>query len=236
MIGQLGAEYAHRMTNVVGSIPVRVNLIKENLPPAALQQPVVVRELEGILSDTDHLLRAAVEMWRTTDQSELTDVSVNDLLETAIEHVWVSLPTLAGLVEVKKHFVANLPSVHLEKRRLLYTLESIIRNGLEAMPQGGILTVCTRQALIREQPCVEICISDTGVGIPATQMPEVFDLFFTTKMTGLGFGLWRDQMYVRGLGGTIELESSEGEGTTVTVKIPVMSRGEEDSEVRRRMA
>ena len=111
----------------------------------------------------------------------------------------------------------------MERNKLLDTLVSVIQNGVEAMPEDGTLTLATRRGTIGDKPCIEIVVSDTGVGIPADHLPKIFDLFFTTKEKGLGFGLWRDRVFIKNLGGDIEVSSVVGKGTTFIIKIPVPS-------------
>ena len=121
---------------------------------------------------------------------------------------------------VDKDITANLPLIYVERKKLLDTLFSIVQNGVEAMPEGGTLTLATRLGSLGDQPCIEVVVSDTGVGIAADDLPKIFDLFFTTKAKGLGFGLWRDRMFAKNLGGDIDVNSTVGEGTTFTIKLP----------------
>ena len=100
------------------------------------------------------------------------------------------------------------------------TLINLIRNAVEATPKKGTLTFVTREIFIRNTPGVEIVISDTGQGIPQDTLPKIFELFFTTKTQGLGLGLWRDRVFIKRLGGDIEVKSQVERGTTFVIKIP----------------
>lgn len=130
---------------------------------------------------------------------------------------------MEGRIKVKRMFQQGVPPAFVERNKLLDTLVSMIRNSVEAMPDEGTLTVSTRNSRIKGNPCIEITISDTGAGIPTSDLSKIFDLFFTTKDEGLGFGLWRDKAFIKGLGGDIEVKSREGEGSTFVIRIPVDS-------------
>ena len=96
-------------------------------------------------------------------------------------------------------------------------LTNILRNALEAMPDGGKLSITTR----RQADSLEIRISDTGAGIPQSDIPTIFDPYFTTKENGTGLGLAIAKKAVNDCDGTISVESSIGMGTTFIMALPV---------------
>ncbi|MEO0249781.1 MAG: ATP-binding protein, partial [candidate division WOR-3 bacterium] len=221
LMSDVAAEFAHRMSNLAGTIPVRVEMAREMLDPRNARDARVIRELDSIGSDAKLLLDAAQEIKKTTEVKAPELVDVNAELEIARGRVWASKPEAEGRIQVRMDLSAGLPPLYVERNKLVDTLVSVIQNGVEAMPEGGTLTLTTRQGTIGNKPCVEIVVADTGEGIPAEHLPKIFDLFFTTKEKGLGFGLWRDRLFVKNLGGDIEVNSEVGEGTTFTIRIPV---------------
>ncbi len=92
-----------------------------------------------------------------------------------------------------------------------------MRNALEAMPRGGVLTVRTRT----EDSGVVLSVEDTGEGMNARTRERAFDDFYTTKTTGSGLGLAFVRRVVEAHGGRVTLTSHEGRGTTVTLRLPV---------------
>jgi signal transduction histidine kinase len=100
---------------------------------------------------------------------------------------------------------------------------NILMNAVDAMPEGGRVTVSTNRQERGESPFVEVHIADTGVGIPPEDLPRIFDPFFTTKDVGKATGLGLSVSYgiVRAHGGFIEVKSEVGAGTTFTVALPV---------------
>ena len=95
-------------------------------------------------------------------------------------------------------------------------LSNLILNAIQAMPDGGSLTV----AVSSTDEHVIITVKDTGVGIPKESIPKIFEAFFTTKAQGQGLGLSICKKFVEANGGSIEVESEEGKGTIFTVKLP----------------
>lgn len=103
---------------------------------------------------------------------------------------------------------------------LASALENLMKNGMEAMPSGGTLTVST--ALTQDdEPRVVLSVQDTGAGFDARAKEQAFELFFTTKATGSGLGLAFVRQVARAHGGDAALTSREGAGTTVSVTLPL---------------
>jgi signal transduction histidine kinase len=101
---------------------------------------------------------------------------------------------------------------------------NILWNAIEAMPQGGLLTVTT--GIDPRQATVEVHIIDTGTGIPEANLERIFEPFFTTKEEGKGVGLGLSVAYgaIRQHHGEIQIQSRVGEGTHVTVQLPAGPR------------
>jgi hypothetical protein len=93
-------------------------------------------------------------------------------------------------------------------------------NARDAMPDGGKLVIMSGPAP-NESGMVQLSIADTGTGIPADVLPKLFDIFFTTKTSGTGLGLWLAYRTLREHSGKIEVESKPGQGTKFTLTLPV---------------
>src|SRR5262249_19168164 len=105
--------------------------------------------------------------------------------------------------------------IDLMKQALL----NVVINGVQAMPQGGPLTISTR----REEDIAIAEIRDHGAGIPQDAQDKIFEIDFTTKKEGSGIGLAQTYQILQWHYGTVEFESNEGEGTTFRFRIPVLS-------------
>jgi two-component system NtrC family sensor kinase len=125
-------------------------------------------------------------------------------------------------VEILKIFSDKLPLIQIERNTFLDVLTSIVKNGVEAIEDQGTVTIKTDLTVRVEKKFLEIQVSDTGKGILPSDLPKIFDLFYTTKGgKGLGFGLWRDRTFIKRLGGEIDVESELGKGSIFTIRIPV---------------
>jgi signal transduction histidine kinase len=145
---------------------------------------------------------------------------INEIVEHAL--LLADADIKASGVEVKKGFAPDLPPLMVDRRRLLQALLNTIRNGAQAMPDGGVLGVVTRVRHSDDQRVrLEIEVSDTGVGIPPRALKQVFDPFFSTKIRGSGLGLAVTLRIIRDHGGDIDVYSDEGQGTTFVMCLPL---------------
>jgi signal transduction histidine kinase len=119
-------------------------------------------------------------------------------------------------VKVSVKISEDFPMFNVDTPLLKRVLSNLILNAIQAMPNGGSLTV----AVSSTNEHVIITVEDTGVGIPRENMPKIFESFFTTKAQGQGLGVSICKKFVEASGGSIEAESEEGQGTTFTVKLP----------------
>jgi hypothetical protein len=112
----------------------------------------------------------------------------------------------------------GLPLTRMAASALSTALSNIMENALESMPRGGRLTFTAG----REDDHIRIRITDTGCGIAPEDLDAIYDPFFTSKAQGVGLGLTMVHQVVRDHHGEIDIQSQEGKGTTVTIRLPVM--------------
>jgi len=143
-------------------------------------------------------------------QMVATDLSV--LIRRSVEEA--SPP---ANIDVTLKLGEGLEVVTIDQVKIRRVLDNLVRNALEAMPHRGCLNVEAE----RSGDEVIIKVSDTGVGIPEEDMPNLFKSFHTTKPKGMGLGLAYCKRAVEAHGGKIAVESKEGEGATFTVTLPV---------------
>ena len=120
---------------------------------------------------------------------------------------------------------ADAPQIFVDQSKLKRVLTNLIQNAVDAMPDGGKLSISSTNA----QKEVLISISDTGVGIARDGMQKIWTPLYTTKAKGIGLGMAICKRIVEAHGGSISVDSVAGKGTTVTLKIPtqdVQSGGE----------
>jgi two-component system sensor histidine kinase AtoS len=121
---------------------------------------------------------------------------------------------------VKEKLARRLPITPIDPGQIKQVLVNLIKNAMQAMTKGGVLTLQTGTG----SDGVWVSVADTGGGIPQEQINRIFEPFYTTKTKGSGLGLMIVQRTVRAHGGRIELESHVGKGTTFRIWLPLHER------------
>ena len=115
----------------------------------------------------------------------------------------------------------SLPPIDGNSNKLQQVFTNLILNAVQAMPEGGTLTIDSRMS--EDLKAVKISFTDTGVGIPEENLDKIFEPFFTSKKVGEGTGLGLSVSYglIKNHGGEIKVKSKENQGTTFTVILPI---------------
>lgn len=120
-------------------------------------------------------------------------------------------------IHCEKSLDSDLPPVFFDPRQIKQVLINLVKNALEAMPGGGKLTISSW----REERYIKVSVLDSGAGMPPGVAEKIFDPFFTTKKGGTGLGLAVSRKIMEDHGGEIAIQSKEGEGTRVTIALPI---------------
>ncbi len=174
-----------------------------------------LRTIQDQIARISKIIQTLLNMARPTPMRRLP-VQLEPLIDTTLS--FVSEKLARRRVEVERS-CAPVPSVSGDAERLQQLLLNLVLNAADAMPDGGRLRVSLRES---EDGEVEVRVGDSGVGIPDRDLAHVFEPFFTSKEAGEGYGL--GLMVARGIaldhGGSIEVESVEGEGTEFRLAFP----------------
>jgi PAS domain S-box-containing protein len=213
VIGELCMYMAHEIRNPLFSIGGFANALLRN---ASLND--LAREKARIIYDESRRLDVILTNMLNFARPTLQPIAAFDAAATARQTI--ELLTLGcterninAILEVEP----QLPEAGGNAENLKQSLINIVKNALEAMPDGGILTL----SLKRNQDYVQIDVSDTGIGIPEDKLSQVFNPFFTTKQSGAGLGLAMARKVIEEMKGSITLESVRGCGTCVSIMLPV---------------
>jgi two-component system nitrogen regulation sensor histidine kinase GlnL len=220
-LGVLAAGVAHEVRNPLVGIRAAAQLMEREPAFAAS-----LREFTGIIiRQVDRLNRIVSELLSFAGRQpfQRRPCNINQILEEAL-HLLGS--TLEGArILVVRRYDPEVPAVAGDPDRLLQVFLNLARNGGEAMANGGELTVRTRFERVAPQcggrAAAVAEIADRGPGIPAEAQRQIFNPFFTTKSGGTGLGLPISVRIVEEHGGTIEVLSRVGEGTTFRVLLPL---------------
>ncbi len=214
-IGKMAAGVAHEVRNPLSSIKGLALLLKGKFAGESKE-----RKTAGLLiQEVDRLNRAITELLSFTRPAalDLQEVDVGELLRKELQLIEADINKLG--VSVKCEIEADLKPITADLDRLNQVFLNLLLNSLQAMREGGILGIKAENSPTENQ--VVVTVQDTGCGISADLQAQVFYPYFTTKPGGTGLGLAMSQKIITDHGGTISLESMEGQGTIVTVTLPI---------------
>jgi len=225
-LGRLAASIAHEINNPLAGILTYAKLLIRMLDSEPVEEPTratSLKHLKLVQRETERctaIVRNLLDFARQRPLS-LKDTDVVAVLDEAVSLVGHQA-ALKGLTIEKA--VTAVPLIKADAGQLRQAIVNIVLNGFEAMPAGGSLRLrCAPSANGRH---IELTCEDTGVGIPPDRLAKIFDPFFSTKEMGTGLGLSVVYGIVERHGGTIDIRSDVGKGTTVVIRLPVARKAE----------
>ncbi len=208
-LGELAAYIAHEIRNPLVSIGgFAASLLKKDKLPESVQNKVQIILDESKRLDT--ILRGILNFSRPTPQKQ-DAVEVNRIVEETMQVMGMGCEKQG--VRLKMELNRDLPSVHGRGEAVKQSLINVVKNAIESMHKGGELTVSTRDG----DSYVSIEVTDTGTGIDEKDMEHIFSPFFSTKETGSGLGLAMTKKIIEETGGSVEVYSKKGQGTTMAL-------------------
>jgi signal transduction histidine kinase len=217
----LAAGVAHELGNPLNSLNIHLQLMErelKGLPPdkaQRLQEDLQVARDE--INRLDNIIHQFLRAIRPT-RPDLRRAQVNRVVEESLALLDREIADRDILLETE--WAPDPPDLLVDRGQLKQAFYNVVKNALQAMRPGGILRVATENA----GEWVTVSFSDNGQGISAEQIGRIFEPYYTSKKGGSGLGLMIVQRIVREHGGTIEIESNAGRGTTVRIKLPVRER------------
>jgi len=219
-LGRLAAGVAHEIGNPLTSISTFAQLLREMSQDDFTQKSLDIINTH-IQRITDIVRRMAT--FARADSLTIKEVQINDVLGATLDLMRLD-KRMKSSVKISVALDPNLPSVLIDEGQISQVFINIIINALDAMPDGGTLSVGTRRGRDdRDSENIMISFADTGTGIPPSDLQKIFDPFYTTKEAGKGTGLGLSLSYdiMRRFKGDIQVESEVGKGTTFTILIPI---------------
>ncbi|MGB5746919.1 MAG: ATP-binding protein [Desulfobacterales bacterium] len=215
-LGTLTSGVAHELNNPLNNISTSVQILLEELEDADLEyKKELLTQTEGQIERARDIVRALLEFSRKRSFS-LQRIYFLELVDNTLKLIRGEVPANVRLtVDVPVDLLADM-----DPRRIEQVLINLILNGIQAMPDGGILSIRACRESNESGFCFEV--SDTGKGIPPQNLAKLFDPFFTTKDVGKGSGLGLSVSHgiIEQHGGRIEVKSQVAKGTTFSVFLP----------------
>jgi PAS domain S-box-containing protein len=227
-LGQLAASVAHEVNNPIAGILVYVKLLLKKYGEKNLQSEkseTQLLKMEKELERTSRIIRNLLDFARQSEPT-MRPVDINKVIEAAL--LLVGNQINLENIKLEKKLTPNLPLVLADFDKIQQVLINIILNAIQAMPEGGSLTITSSPAGIVEldksqKNAVRIGIEDTGIGIPKENLSKLFTPFFTTKEKGKGVGLGLSVVHgiIGKHKGRLEVQSETGIGTTFSIYLGV---------------
>ena len=212
-VGQIAAGVAHEIRNPLTSMKMIVQLLKRRSQDdenSKKQIQVVLDEINRLEIIINGLLDFARPM-----QLSLKPVNVADIIDDVLNIMIADLSHRK--IELEKNIEENLRKVMLDADRMKQVFMNLILNSMQAMPDGGKLIIKCYNDENNKKVLVEI--RDTGLGMSKETLNNAFEPFFSTKAGGIGLGLSNVKKIIEQHGGSIHLESKEGEGSSVITEL-----------------
>ncbi len=238
-LGSMAAGLAHEVKNPLGAIKGAAQLLEE--VGASSPDDPAAREFVGIIIEEVNRLDRVVGSFLDYARPHAGNPIPLDLNAAVRRTVQILSSQLTdGSVDVRQELVEPLPRPRMDPEKFRQVLMNLMQNAIQAMDGQGKITVSTsvrrtargrvppldgsapasRRSLTDEVDLVEVSVRDTGPGISPKVLRNLFIPFFTTKTKGTGLGLAISQSIIQNAGGTIEVHSQPGDGTTFTIVLP----------------
>jgi two-component system, sporulation sensor kinase E len=217
----LAAGVAHEIGNPLNSLNIHLQLMErkvrelKNGAQSELQESIGVARAE--ISRLDSIITQFLRAIRPT-KPQLRAENVNTIVDETVRFLAPEIQDRDIVVE--QELRSDLPLLQLDRDQMKQAFYNVIKNSLEAMKRPGILRIRTDM----DGTHVLVSFTDTGGGISAENLSHVFEPYFTTKSSGTGLGLLIVRRIVREHGGELLIQSNEGKGLTLTIRLPYIDK------------
>ena len=229
-LGTMAASVAHEIRNPLGGIKGASQLLRDEVKGLPNEESlseyigVIIKQVDRLTGILDSLKGLGKPLARS-----LAPVNLHSVLDEALTLLAPDIKKVK--LKVKREYDPSMPEVEGDEAGLSGVFINLIKNAVEAMPAGGVLTLGTGipsdflYSTIKTEKgrktMIAVKVSDTGSGIEPDAMKEIFNPFYSTKGGGLGLGLALSLKVIEEHGGTIKVDTKPGNGTVFTIYLPV---------------
>ncbi len=217
-VGEMAAGLAHEIKNPLAGISGAISVLSDDYPEGDQRREIML-QIQSQIGRLDKTVNDLLYFGKP-GTPEFAFADINELLKQTLLFV-AQHPESKNINRVDE-MTRDLPAVWIDIKQIQQVVLNIALNAVQAMTEGGMLTVVTDQIKGEARSWVRIRISDTGPGIPAEVRAKIFTPFYTTKTQGTGLGLPICQQLMENNGGSLEVESEIGQGTEFSLLLPVL--------------
>ncbi len=214
LVGQLAAGIAHEIRNPLTSIKGFIQLFKSKYSSEEDYFNLVLSELERINLIVGEFLVLAKPTAVVFKEKEIKSL-IKDVVTL------INTQAIMNNVQILVETESDVPLIVCEENQLKQVFINILKNSIEAMPDGGVIHVKIK---VKEKGKLSICVIDQGSGIPEDRISTLGEPFYTTKEKGTGLGLMTSYKIIESHHGELKISSKINEGTTVEVILPTLSK------------
>ncbi len=216
-IGRISAGIAHEIRNPLTSVKLNIQKLMQSDNLDEVEKEHLNISQEGI-KYMEKSIKDLLDFTRASEL-ELARFSIEQILEESVKTLADSLALKK--VTLKRNFRDELPQVLVDGDKLRQVFLNILRNAYEAVDEGGEITISLSLLKERSRKIIKVVMSDNGCGIPDKERDVIFELFYTTKTTGIGLGLAIARKIIEQHNGSIQLSENAKKGTSFEILIPV---------------
>jgi signal transduction histidine kinase len=216
-VGMLASNLAHEIRNPLNAMNMNLQMLEEDLRPAGLHEGDFVELLESTKQEIKRLEQLVNNFltFARPAQPRFESTDLNQIVHDVIRFLEADFRQSA--VEVRTDLAQLLPTTEIDQTLFKQALMNLMVNARQVLKENGLITIRTRAGAGGE---AVLEVSDNGPGIPSEAQERIFDVFFSRRGGGTGLGLPIAKQIIERHGGTIELHSVEGRGTTFRIRLP----------------
>lgn len=219
-LGEMSATVAHEIRNPLGAMGVWAGLLERDLGTDDPRKKTLGKIIEG-LSRLNKIVSNLLVYTRPV-KAELRKVQIDQILSEIIDFVQIEIERIGQTIIVNRNFCKDPVYVLVDPEKMGQVVMNLCLNAIQAMPDGGELSVNIVNNSKNRHGFANFSIVDTGIGIEKETISKIFDPFFTTKENGTGLGLAIVKKFVESHSGYIDIKSRPGKGTIVKVFLPLL--------------
>ena len=208
-LGKLSAGIAHEIRNPLSSIRGLAQFVYSSFKKNDARK----EDLDTIIQEVDRLNLLIVQVldFAKIKKLNLSQFSINELVVKIVE--FLKLEIKNKKIDFHLSLSQEIPSICADENQVRQIIMNVVINAIQAIKINGKIKITTENSKLKEKPAIKLIIEDSGIGIPESELSQIFDPFFTKKDKGTGLGLSIVYKLVENHQGEIKVESTEGKGT-----------------------